>query len=328
MADLPLMVFLLVLGLLSALVLFGWWLVRLSHGPRAILKRRVAQIAGGREQSAVAGVRGASSKRRALQARIEGEKKGARRAWAWTLREQLRQAGLRWDLRHYLAANLALGLLGALFAWIGQMPPFAMPLAAAIVGFGFPKMVVNILAARRIGRFTAQFAEALDIVVRGIRSGLPLGECIAIIGRDLPAPLGAEFRLIAEDQRLGLTLQESLERAVERMPTADFKYFAIVLAIQQQTGGNLAETLAKLADVLRSRKRLRDKVKAFSSEATASAAIIGSLPILVAGMLFLVGRDYVMVLFTTAQGHFLIAIGLVMMLAGALVMRKMINFDV
>ena len=326
MADLPMLVFSLVLTLLSALGLFGWWLFRLSHGPRAILKRRVARIAG-RDQTVVV-ARGSSLKRRNLQARIAAEGQGRRRAWAWALREQLRQAGLGWELKHYLAVNLALGLLGALFAWAGQLPPFAMPLAAAILGLGLPKMVVNVIAARRIGRFTGQFAEALDVIVRGIRSGLPLGECIAIIGRDLPAPLGAEFRLIAEDQRLGLTLQDSLERAVERMPTADFKYFAIVLAIQQQTGGNLAETLARLADVLRSRKRLRDKVKAFSSEATASAAIIGSLPILVAGMLFLVGRDYVMVLFTTAQGHFLIAIGLVLMLTGALVMRKMINFDV
>lgn len=326
MSELPVIVFVVVLTLLLALVGFGWWLARLVNGPQAKLKRRIAQVAGGRAQAAATG-RGPRLSRRNLQARIDAEGAKRRRVWAWTLREQLKRAGLRMELRQYLALNAGLAVLAVLFAWAGHLPPIAMPLLAAIVGLGLPKMVVAYLANRRANRFTAQFAEALEVIVRGLRTGLPLGECIAAIGNDMPAPLGSEFRLITENQRLGLSPKEALDRAVEHMPTADFKYFAIVLAIQQQTGGNLAETLAKLAELLRARKRMRDKIKAFSSEAKASAMIIGSLPIVVAALLFLVGRDYVMLLFTNDLGHLLIAIGAVMMVTGALVMRKMINFD-
>lgn len=326
MPDLLTVVFLAVLSLLLSLGGFGWWLANLVNGPRARLKRRAAAVAGGRAQAA-ATARGPRSSRRAIQARIDAESRKRRRAWAWTLREQLRRAGLKVELRHYLAANAGLAALAALFAWAGHLPPIAMPLLAAIVGLGLPKMAVSILAERRANRFTAQFAEALDVIVRGLRTGLPLGECIAAIGNDMPPPLGAEFRLIAENQRLGLSLTEALDRAVENMPTADFKYFGIVLAIQQQTGGNLAETLAKLADVLRARKRMRDKIRAFSAEAKASACIIGSLPIVVAALMFLVGRDYVMLLFVTELGRLMLAVGAVMMVAGALVMRRMIDFD-
>jgi len=318
-------VFGVVLTLMLALAGFGWWLVRLVNGPRAKLDRRLAQVAGGRSQAAAA--RAPRTSRRNLQARLDAESRTRRRAWAWTLREQMNRAGLRIELRTYLALNAGLAILGAGFCWIGHFPAIAMPLVAASVGIGLPKMVVSFLANRRTNRFTAQFAEALDVIVRGLRTGLPLGDCITAIGNDMPAPLGPEFRLITENQRLGLSPREALDRAVEHMPTADFKYFAIVLAIQQQTGGNLAETLAKLAEVLRARKRMRDKIKAFSSEAKASAFIIGSLPIVVALLMLIVGRDYVMLLFTTELGNMLVAIGLVMMVSGALVMRKMINFD-
>ena len=326
MTELPIIVFVVVLTLMLALCGFGWWLVHLVNGPRAKLNRRVAQIAGGRTQAA-ASARAPRTSRRNLQARIDAEGRKRRRVWAWTLREQLNRAGVRIDLRRYLALNAALALLAALFAWLAHLPPFAMLLLAAIVGVGLPKMVVSFLANRRTNRFTGQFAEALDVIVRGLRTGLPLGECITAIGNDMPAPLGPEFRLITENQRLGLSPKEALDRAVEHMPTADFKYFAIVLAIQQQTGGNLAETLAKLADLLRARKRMRDKIKSFSAEAKASAMIIGSLPIVVALLMLLVGRDYVMLLFTTDLGNLLVGIGVAMMTAGALVMRKMINFD-
>ncbi len=326
MADLPLLVFVVVLTLLLALAGFGWWLLHLVNGPRARLNRRVAQIAGGRAQASAA-ARAPRTSRRNLQARIDAESRNRRRVWAWTLREQLNRAGVRLDLRRYLTINAGLAVMGALFGWLIHLPPFGLLLVAVVVGVGLPKMTVSFLANRRANRFTAQFAEALDVIVRGLRTGLPLGECITAIGNDMPAPLGTEFRLITENQRLGLSPKEALDRAVEHMPTADFKYFAIVLAIQQQTGGNLAETLAKLADLLRARKRMRDKIKSYSSEAKASAWIIGSLPIVVALLMLLVGREYVMLLFTTELGNLLVGIGAAMMLAGALVMRKMINFD-
>ncbi|MBC7952621.1 MAG: type II secretion system F family protein [Rhodospirillaceae bacterium] len=320
MASLPTVVALLVLVLLGALGALGAILYRLLYGSRARLRRRVQQVVGGRT-----GPRGIMQPRRRTLQRLKSTDEGQR--WAFDLRAQLRQAGLRMEVRHFMGICAGLATTTWLVAWMVSAPTLVQPIAAAIIGFGLPKMVVGMRAKRRIGRFTAVFSDALDIVVRGMRSGLPLGECINIIGHEMPDPLGAEFRLIAEGQKLGLSLQESLERAVERTPTPDFRYFAIVLAIQKQTGGNLAETLAKLSDLLRQRKRMRDKIKAYSSEATASAGIIGSLPIVVGLLLTLVARDYVAILFTTDTGHLLVAVGLLLMGCGVMVMRKMINFD-
>lgn len=321
MASLPTVVALLVLTLLGALGVLGAILYRLLYGAKARLRRRIQLVVGSR----MGGRGGLLQPRRRTLQRLKSSDNGQQ--WAYALREQLRQAGLRIEVRHFLAICAGIAATTWLVTWAASVSPMIQPMAAAIVGFGLPKLAVGWRAKRRIDRFTSSFADALDIVVRGMRSGLPLGECINIIGREMPDPLGAEFRLITEGQKLGLSLQESLERSVERMPTADFRYFTIVLAIQKQTGGNLAETLGKLSDLLRQRKRMRDKIKAYSSEATASAMIIGALPIVVGGMLALVARDYVRVLYTTETGYVLLTVGFVMMLSGTLVMRKMINFD-
>jgi tight adherence protein B len=323
MTGIPILVMLLVAVLLLALPLLGWLLFRVLHGPRARLERRIQQVVGERGSH---GGRGLPSRRRALQLRIQGE--GQKGQWAWRLREQLMQAGVRIEVRAYVAGCLGIGVVVWLVAWLLGQPPLTATLVAAIVGFGIPKLLLARLAKRRITRFTALFADALDVVVRGMRSGLPLTECINIIGREMPDPLGGEFRLVTESQKLGLSLQESLERVLERNPTPDFRYFTIVLAIQQQTGGNLAETLAKLSELLRGRARMRDKIKAYSSEATSSALIIGSLPLVVAVLLTITSYDYVMVLFRTEAGNVLLTIGGLMMVVGTLIMRKMINFDI
>ncbi|OJX77720.1 type II secretion system F family protein [Magnetospirillum sp. 64-120] len=322
MANLPTVVALLVLALFAALGMFAWVLNHLLHGRRARLKRRVAHVVGRRNTTPAA----SAPRRRSLH-RLNADNDNSRGRWAWQLREQLMRAGIRIEVRTWLAINVAIALVVWGVAWLIKAPPLLGPLLAAAAGFGLPRLVVGWLGKRRIARFTTLFADALDIVVRGLRSGLPLGECMSIIGREVPEPLGPEFRMITEGQKLGLSLEEAMARAVERTPTADFKYFAIVLSIQQQTGGNLAETLVKLSDVLRARKRMRDKIKAFSSEAVASALIIGSLPVVVAVLLSVVGPDYIGILFTNPTGHLLLGVGGLLMAVGALVMRKMINFD-
>jgi tight adherence protein B len=184
------------------------------------------------------------------------------------------------------------------------------------------------LAGRRIANFTASFADAIDIITRGIRSGLPISETFNIIVQDMPDPLGAEFRILVESQRLGVTLDAALARACERVPTAELRFFAIVLSIQQSTGGNLAETLAKLSDVLRGRKRLRDKIQAMSGEAKASAVIIGALPPLVGLLLAAVAPHYIGILLAAPIGHVILGAGAGLMGVGILVMRQMINFDI
>lgn len=267
-------------------------------------------------------------RRKSVKARLQQVQRGRARGPGWRLREQLAQANMALSLWVYLllCAGLAGLVGGGMLA--AELPSSWALLGAIILGIGGPKLVVTIMARRRLGRFTAQFADAIDVVVRGIRSGLPLGECVAIIGREMPDPLGAEFRQVYESQRLGLTLHEALARAVERMPTPELRYFATVTAIQQQTGGNLAETLAKLSDILRARKRMRDKVQALASEARTSAWIIGSLPVLVMLLLAVVAPDFVGILFHTATGHVLLFVGAMTMAVGALVMARMIHFDV
>lgn len=285
------------------------------------LKRRLAALKG--EASPQGGRRRTSAK-----ARLEQARKGRARGLGWRLREQLAQANI--GLSPWAYGTVSLGLAGAIGGGLlaADLPPLWAALGAVILGIGAPKLLVSVLAARRLSRFTGQFADAIDVVVRGIRSGLPLGECVAIVGREMPDPLGAEFRKVFESQRLGLTLHEALARAVERMPTAELRYFATVTAIQQQTGGNLADTLAKLSDILRARKRMRDKVQALASEARTSAWIIGSLPVLVMLVLAVTAPEFVGILFHTATGHVLLFVGGLTMAVGAAVMAKMIHFDV
>ena len=328
LANLPAGVAVFVLLLLVLLGVFGWALYTLLHGQQARLRKRVGQVVGTAPKGAKPARAGQAIRRRNLQTRLKQIDQSRAKAGRSALRETLMQAGLRVEVSHYLAANAALAVLGALLYAVTPLPKWGMVLAAPIVGLGLPKLVVGIIAKRRLKKFTAAFADALDVIIRGIRTGLPLGECINIIGREMGDPLGAEFRLITEGQKLGLTLQEVLVRAVERMPTAELKFFAIVLTIQAQTGGNLAETLAKLSEVLRARKRMRDKIQAYASEAKASAMIIGSLPIIVATLLAVVAPEYIGLLFTTSGGQVLVAIGLSVMGAGIMVMRQMINFDI
>lgn len=328
LGRLPTEVGLFVVALLAALVALGWAMYLLMYGPRAELKRRIAVVVGSQPSSRRSFRMAFGPKRKSVQNRLREVEEGRARKRGWRLREELLQAGLRVELWHYLASSV--GLAAAVFALArgASLNPLAALLAAVVMGVGLPKMVIAFLARRRLGKFTGQFADGLDVITRGIRSGLPLGECISIIGREMEDPLGAEFRLISEGQRLGLSLNECIQRAVERMPTPELRYFSIVIAIQQQTGGNLAETLAKLSEVLRARKRMRDKVQAFASEARASAMIIGSLPIGVTAILSVVAPKYIGLLFTTDFGNVLVFIGLSIMVMGALVMRKMINFDI
>jgi tight adherence protein B len=328
-AGLPIgtVVFVLILFLLVAG--FGWALYVLLQGRRARLNRRIAHVTGNAGSGRGKTVRvGAAMKRRNIQSRLRQVEEKRSRKGRSRLRERLMQAGIRMEVSHYLALNAAIGAAAALVYLLSGMPRLGLVLVVPIVGMGLPRLVVGFRAKRRLGKFTKLFADALDIVVRGVRSGLPLGECINIIGREMPDPVGTEFRLIGEGQKLGLTLQEALDRAVDRTPTPELRFFATVLTIQQQTGGNLAETLAKLSEVLRSRKRMRDKIQAYASEARASAMIIGSLPIVVGAILGLVAPDYVGLLFTTSTGHLLTGIGLTIMGVGILVMSYMINFDI
>ncbi len=243
-----------------------------------------------------------------------------------TLGHLLLQSGLSLGVPGYLGLCAASGLAIALVL-VAARPALPVILAGAAAGaIWLPRLVLVQIVRRRQSRFTSHFADALDILVRGARTGLPVGECLRIVGREVPDPVGFEFRMMVDAQRLGMTAEQALERGLQRMPTAEFQFFAVVLVIQQQTGGNLAHTLESLSNVLRARKRIRDRIAAMSSEAKSSAMIIGSLPFLVTGMIYLTNPGYISLLFTTRLGMAIVGGGLFWMALGVLVMHQMINF--
>jgi len=244
-----------------------------------------------------------------------------------TMGLRLERAGLKQTPRDFYILSATLGVIvSGIVYGILELPIGAVVVAVFVGGLGLPRWILNKITKRRQAKFTAQLANAIDVIVRGVKSGLPLNECLQVIARESPEPLAGEFRNIVEQQRLGVPLADGLERLCERMPLAEVRFLTIVISIQQQAGGNLSEALANLSGVLRDRHMLALKVKALSAEAKASAIVLASLPPGVMSMVYLTSPDYMKPLFTTTIGHFMIAIGAFWMLTGVLVMKKMINF--
>lgn len=299
--------------------------------PRHVLKKRLEAYGLTRHSGAGGEVgRGGNIRQRRIQEKLQEleEKKAKKKLRRVQIRLDLLQAGIDVNVRKYFLFVALIGIGAAALASIMGFNLFIAAMAGLAGAFGLPKLILAQMARTRQKKFTAHFANAIDVVVRGIKSGLPVGECLSIVGRESPEPVGEEFRRLVEGQKIGLAIDELMERGLERLPTPEYKFFAIVLLIQQQTGGNLANTLENLSNVLRERKKLKDKVKALSSEAKASAMIIGSLPFFVAGMVSLLNPDYMRLLFTETTGNFMLAAGLSWMGIGVAVMSKMINFKV
>ncbi len=245
-----------------------------------------------------------------------------------TLRLRLQRAGLDISVRSYWIASCAAGLLSGvlLFMLMPSVPIFVLPAVAFVGTFGLPQWMLTRLINRRQSKFTNEFANSIDVIVRGVKSGLPLNECLAIIGRESPSPVREEFQEVVEQQRVGVPLGECFDRMISRMPLPEVKFFSIVISIQQQAGGNLSEALGNLAGVLRDRKALAAKVQALSAEAKASAMVLGSLPFVVAGMVYFTTPSYIALLWQTNTGIFVVMCGGIWMTIGILVMKKMINF--
>jgi tight adherence protein B len=245
-----------------------------------------------------------------------------------SLRLRLERAGVDITPRAYWIASIGCGIALAACIWLSAPNlPFIVPLLGLFVGgLGLPRWLLARLTKRRQTKFTDEFANAIDVIVRGVKSGLPLPECLGIIARESPQPVSGEFTEIVEQQRVGVPLGEAFERMMTSMPMPEVRFFAIVIAIQQQAGGNLSEALGNLSGVLRDRKRLQAKVKALSAEAKASAAVLGALPFIVMILVYITTPSYIMLLWTTQFGQMLLAGAGVWMTCGVLVMRKMINF--
>jgi len=245
-----------------------------------------------------------------------------------SLKSRLVQAGLPiTPTRFYLfSAFFALVLLVLLFIAGASTPVMlGIPVAA---GLGLPRWVLGFLISRRQNKFLDEFPNALDVIVRSIRSGLPLNDAIRLVATDGVEPVKGEFRRIVESQQVGLSVPEACARMTNQMPLQEVNFFAIVIAIQSQAGGNLSEAIGNLSKVLRDRKKMKAKVKALSMEAKASACIIGALPFIVALLVYLTSPQYMMLLFTDPRGHFIMGFSAVWMSIGIFVMRNMINFDI
>jgi tight adherence protein B len=254
------------------------------------------------------------------------EKQQAAKKQRVTLRRRLEQAGLTVKPRTFwIASGIAAAL--ALCVCLATRQSFlADALAAFAVGLGLPRWVLVFLRKRRQKKFTQEFANAIDTIVRSVRSGLPTTEALKIVARESAQPVGGEFYKLVESLRVGVTLEQALKRMYEAMPTPEVAFFSIVMTIQSKSGGNLSEALSNLSGVLRDRKRLRDKIKAMSSEAKASASIIGALPFAVTTLIYLTTPAYIKLLFTERMGNLMLAGCLIWMSLGIAVMKKMISF--
>lgn len=271
-----------------------------------------------------------ASRRKSVADTLKDMENRQRAAERISLRLRLERAGLNITPRTYWLASLVCGAVLAavvMFTLPASATRMFLTLVIGLIGvFGVPRWFVNKVTTRRQLKFTAELPNAIDIVVRGMKSGLPLNECLAIIARESEEPLASEFREVIEQQRVGISLGEALERLTQRMPLPEVKFLSIVVAIQQQAGGNLSEALGNLSTVLRDRFRLKMKVRALSAEAKASAMVLASLPPIVTFMLYLSAPEYISILFKTRTGNFALLFCGLWMLMGVLVMRKMINF--
>jgi tight adherence protein B len=241
---------------------------------------------------------------------------------------RLHRTGKNWTLSQYLYASggLALAVTVLLFLKTG-----AAPLSLAIglfVGAGLPHMVVNYFIKKRNDAFTSKFPDAIELLVRGLRSGLPVTETLGVVASEVPGPVGEEFKMVTERIRIGKTMEEALQDTADRLNTPEFSFFCITLAIQRETGGNLAETLSNLADVLRKRAQMKLKIRAMSSESKASAYIVGALPFIVFGMVWWINPKYLNGFFTDERLIVTGLGGLVWMSIGAFIMAKMVSFEI
>ncbi|MEZ5920992.1 MAG: type II secretion system F family protein [Parvularculaceae bacterium] len=245
-----------------------------------------------------------------------------------TLQQKLDRAGLSFGPREFYIGAVVAAFVFALIGFISGQKPIITLALFFIGGFGLPNWFVNFAIKRRQKKFTDEFSNAIDVIVRGVKSGLPVNECLKIIASEAPKPVCEEFRELVEGFRIGLSLEQGMTRMYERMPLQEVSFFGIVLMIQQKTGGNLAEALNNLAGVLRGRKLMEGKIKALSAEAKASAMIIGALPFLVMGAVKLSSPDYLTPLFETKVGNFILLGAGVWMATGIFVMKKMMQIKV
>lgn len=244
-------------------------------------------------------------------------------------RMRLAKTGKKITLVHYAAMILAAEVVSFLIFEFGfNTPRLLSLLLATAVALELPHLAVSMMINRRINAFIQFFPDTLDLIVRGLRSGLPISESMGSVAKEIPNPVGAEFRKVIDNIRLGRDMDTALKDVSQRIEAPEFKFFMITLAIQRETGGNLAETLAKLSDLLRRRQAMKLKIRAMASEGKASAYIVGSLPFVLFVFLLFVNYDYTSVLFTDPRAIIASVIGLTWLSIGGFIMSRLIAFEI
>jgi len=297
----------------------------LLSGERKVEQRR-ANVARAEPAARVARTQQRSRREQVEETLKEIDVK-AKKPKSLPLAMKIAQAGLSWSKNQFLMISAGLGLVGflAVFAMAGSLlPALGVGFAAA---FGVPRWLLSFLKKRREKKFLNHFPDGVDVIVRGIKSGLPLLDSLKIIALDAQEPIKSEFKAIVETQTIGMPIGEACTKLYERMPLPEANFFGIVISIQQKAGGNLSEALGNLSRVLRDRKKMKAKIQAMSMEAKASASIIGALPLCVGTLVWLTSPDYIELLWTAELGRFMMMGCALWMSIGVFVMKKMINFD-
>jgi tight adherence protein B len=316
------------IGVLGVLLLGGTALG--GPNPRKSLKRRVELI---KERHGEGGVLAANAQAQirklmaARTSRVEGLFSTLIPKPA-LMRKRLDQTGKDISLGKY--AMISLGITGFIAAllMIKSAPILLALFVGLFAGVGIPHIAVGFLIKRRVNKFNSNFPDALELMVRGLRSGLPITETLGIVAGEIPGPVGVEFRAVADKMKIGRTMDAALQETSDRLGTAEFQFFVITLAIQRETGGNLAETLSNLADVLRKRGQMKRRIRAMSSESKASAYIVGSLPFIVFGLVTVVNPEYMAGFFVDQRLIVAGLGGLCWMSIGVFIMAKMVSFEI
>lgn len=318
----------LLLAALSAFAVGGIafvFLYPILSGERKAEKRQAALTSGPAKRTSEKQADAAARRKQISESLKEIETRNSRKRV--TLDNMLSRAGLNWSQRQFLLVAAATGIVLGGLTYVFDRNPYISLAAAVVGGIGLPLWWLKFLGKRRLKKFVNLFPDAIDIIVRGVKAGLPVGDCLRIIATEVAEPVRSEFRQVVEAQAMGLSIAEAVDRLVAQVPISETSFFSIVITIQQKAGGSLSEALANLSTVLRERKKMEGKIKALSSEARASAMIIGSLPFIVGALVYMTSPKYIELLWTTPTGQIVMAGSAIWMAIGVFIMKKMVSFD-